>query len=197
MAATNKSKSAKPSVPSYMRVPGPTNEELDARQAAAEAERIAKGYPKVEVTREPLDKKIQERSDFLDQEHADPMLAPNPMEEVVGPYKDPNFAYKFLSPGCTRVLGTRGYEVVKDEHGDPVTLGNLKLGRIPKRIADARKRKAEADSQERVKSMAEEYAQSVNRLKREGQDLGLRVLEPGEVSGDFMNTETGRTVHIG
>jgi hypothetical protein len=149
-----------------------------------------------------VDKKIQERADqrsqmIEDGDLEDFMLAADPMEEVVSRYAEPGFAYGFLSDPATRVLGRRNYEVVKDERGDPVKLGTLTLGRIPERLKDARRRKQEAESSERVAELANEYAQSVNRLKRDAKDMGLRVLEAGEMTGEFTNTETGRRVNIG
>lgn len=148
------------------------------------------------------DKQIEERGDFRervieDGAAEDLMLAPDPMEETVSRHREPGMGYGFMSPKASAVLGQRGYVVVHDEKGDPVKLGNLVLGKIPERVQQARQAKAEAESVERVKSIADEYTDGVNRIKREAKDLGLRVLEPGEMNGDFVNTETGRTVHIG
>jgi hypothetical protein len=149
-----------------------------------------------------LDNQIREREGFRNrviEEGAaeDLLLAPNPMEETVMRHREPGFAYGFLSDHASRVLGTRGYEVVKDGNGEPVRLGTLVLGKIPEKVQQARQRKAEAESVERVQSIADEYGEKVRSMKNAARDMGLRVLEPGEIDGDYTNTETGRTVHIG
>jgi hypothetical protein len=139
------------------------------------------------------------RNRIIDEDDADEdlMLAPSPMEETVERYREPGMAYGFMSDNASRTLGLRGYQPVMDERGDPVKLGTLTLGKIPERIQRKRLRKGEKESTERVQSMSDEYGDAVNRLKAEGKDLGLRVLAPGEMTGDFTNTETGRTVRIG
>lgn len=149
-----------------------------------------------------VDKQVQEREDqrnrmIEDGDVEDLLLAANPMEECVARHARPGMAYGFLSDAATRVLGTRNYQVVKDERGDPVKLGTLTLGEIPERLQQARRKKQEQESQGRVADLANEYTESVNKLKRDAKDMGLRVLEPGEIAGEYTNTETGRRINIG
>jgi len=161
-------------------LPGKSNEELIAEQEALDEKRAREGYPRVSLGADPLDKAIASRLDASD-ELIDPWSAIDPMEATVAPYKEPGKAYKFLSPRVCDVLGTRGYEMVLDANGNQVKMGNMMLGSIPQRIADARQAKAQKESNERVKDMQDEYTQNVDRLKRDAQGMGLRVLEPGEL----------------
>ncbi len=185
---------------------GPTNEELDERQAKAAKEgklprvqvlRDGTG-PKKLTARDP-DKQIQEREDFrskvIDEgAYEDVMLAPDPMHEVAAPYLEPGMAYGFLSSACVKSRGMRGYQVVKDAQGNPVTMGTLTLGKIPQRIKDAREKHQREESESQVKSLAVEYEQKVSQVKRTARDLGLAVVDPGEVQGDPRG---GQRLNIG
>ena len=149
------------------------------------------------IATEPIEKAILERGDFIEDGQNDPMMAPDPMRAVIDEHREPGFNYRFSSDKANGLLGKRGYEIVKDSNGNPVKMADLTLGKIPTRIAQARQRSAEKQSRDIVKSQADQYAESVARLKSNANDLGLRVLEPGEMAGDFVNTETGRVVNIG
>lgn len=169
------------------------NQRIARNQAADDSMRLPLGG----VARDPFEKKVKAQDDFLEDGQNDPLLAPNPMQEIVNRYKEPGFAYKFLSERVNRQMGTRGYQIVTDSEGNPVKMADLTLAKIPERIANARQKKDAQESQESINSAQDTYTESVARLQRDARDLGLRVLEPGEMSGDFHNTETGRTVNIG
>jgi hypothetical protein len=149
------------------------------------------------VATDETDKQIKRLDDFLEDGANDPLLAPNPMQRVIDEHGEPGFAYKFLSPDVSKRLGLRGYEVVKDKDGNPVKLADLTLAKIPERIAQARQQKDAQESEQRIKETQDQYADSVARVQRDAKDLGLRVLTPGEMAGEYVNTETGRTVSIG
>jgi hypothetical protein len=145
---------------------------------------------------DPDQKKILQRGDELDA-GLGAEFSLDPLKEVLAPYQEPGYAYKFLSDMCVRHLGMRGYEVVKDKNGDPVKYADLTVGRIPQRIADARRKKYVAESDERVKSMPAKYGDAVSELEREAKDLGMTVLGPGEARGNFVNDDTGARINIG
>ena len=87
----------------------------------------------------PVDKAIRHRRDdrLTDMQ---PWEASDPMRELVEQHIEPGMRPKFLSEAVIKKHGgtTRGFEVVKDEHGDPVRLGTLILGQMPEEKAEAR-----------------------------------------------------------
>ncbi len=151
---------------------------------------------------DPMEKQIIARGEFrkarIDEGAIEDLeLAPDILAATVERFREPGFEYGFLGEAATRILGDRRYEVVKDDRGNPVTVGRLTLGRIPARVKQARQEKREQESQQRIADVKDEYRQSVEKLKRDAKDMGLRVVEEGEIAGEFHNTETGRRVTIG
>jgi len=174
---------------------GPSLEEIEQRDAQIRARN--EGFPKVEFGHDEWDKKnIQSRRDAAD-ELVDPWIAADPMGETVRAHEEPGFAYKFLSPRCNDVLGQRGYEIVRQENGDPVKMGTLLLGKIPEHIAQRRREFAVQKSAEDVASIRDNYGDKVRGLKQEAKDMGLRVLDPGEMDGVYNDPQTGRSMRIG
>lgn len=109
----------------------------------------------------------------------DPLLT-DPMREAVARYAAPGMAVKFLSDRCMTVLGRRGYEIIRNEHGDPVKVGTLLMGWIPQEMADRRKRRWADESQSAVKETEENYYEIAARAVRDGHAAGLSPLEPGD-----------------
>lgn len=93
----------------------------------------------------------------IEAEREDYQALADPLRSAVEKYGKPGFAPKFMSDRSIAVLGMRGYEMVKDEHGDPVKVGTLLMTLIPQRIADARKRRALEESEEAVRDQEEHY----------------------------------------
>lgn len=85
---------------------------------------------RIETVRDELTGKCLERRDAI-VEGMEPWEAPNPMAELAAAHVRPGFKGKFLSPQKIQKEGTRGYQVVKDERGDPVKLRDMPLGEMP------------------------------------------------------------------
>lgn len=198
---------------------GASNEEINAREAEREARRIAEGRPLIEVVRDgskpqftatDIGKQIEERGDIRDHMiddgwPEDLMLAPNPMEEALGPHKREGMSYMFQSESVQKVNGTRGYRPVKDAKGNPVTMGTLVAMEIPTRIAKARAKKYEDEAKLQIKDMDFAYRQAV---ARSSEDSGPGVTNSDaarpitrqseyETARRFTNGATGERVVIG
>lgn len=106
-----------------------------------------------------------------------------PLEDAVRRYGNPGMAPKFLSERCIGALGMRGYQIVKDERGDPVKVGTLIMGEIPIHMAERRRQMAARLSDEAVNDQAEAYYEGQQRMIR---DAG--AVAAG--SGPLRNNET-------
>jgi hypothetical protein len=93
------------------------------------------------------------------------------MRELADRHVGPGMSPKFLSPSkCTRE-GTRGFEVVRDERGEPVKLGNMILGQMPVEMKEQRSRhyrELGADAQKQNQQQFQEQQAKVLR------DAGVR-----------------------
>jgi hypothetical protein len=99
----------------------------------------------------------------VEADRSDAMIFAQPMEEAVQRYGSPGMRAKFLSDRCIGVLGLRGYQIVKDEHGDPVKVGTLIMGEIPIRMAEARQRHFAKESEDAVLEAQEEFEDAAER----------------------------------
>jgi hypothetical protein len=94
----------------------------------------------------------------------DPMImGSNVLRDTVDLYKRPGYAYKFLSQRCIDTLGMRGYTLVKDDRGEVVKAGTLMLGEIRQEIADARRARFAAESEQEVREIEEAYRDALAR----------------------------------
>lgn len=74
-------------------------------------------------------------------EQGKPWLAGNEMMRLMDVYRPEGHKVRFLADEVNKKSGLRGYQVVKDEHGEPVRFGNSVLGSVP----DKRAREMERD----------------------------------------------------
>ena len=124
--------------------------------------------------------KIPQRTVEVEADRTDAMIFAKPMEEAVLKYGSAGMAPKFLSDRCIGVLGLRGYEIVKNENGEPVKVGTLIMGEIPLRMAEARRDHWARESDELVREVAEEFEEKAARAIRDGGGSGISVLRDGE-----------------
>jgi hypothetical protein len=132
--------------------------------------------------------RIPQRTVEVESDREDPMLLSRPLEEAVERYGTPGMAPKFLSERCIQRFGMRGYQVVKDEKGDPVKVGTLIMGEIPEKMAERRRRFYAEQSNEALNQIEDGYRASVERDI--GAKSGFSVLNTGEnvnasAAGDF------------
>jgi hypothetical protein len=131
----------------------------------------------------------------------DPLImGGNILRDTVQQYEEPGWSYKFLGESCNKILGLRGYEIVKDAHGDPVKAGTLILGRIREEVAQLRRERWAAQSIQEVREIEEAYRDSVARPDAafgyrgakaegvaafgEGEDVTAESTETGEWLGE-------------
>ncbi len=109
----------------------------------------------------------------------DPLLV-NPMRDLVARYCQPGQSPKFLSERCISVLGRRGYEIVKDERGDPVKCGTLIMGVIPTDWAERRRRHFAEESSAMVADQEAAFYEKAEQTIRDSGSGGLAPLARGE-----------------
>jgi len=131
------------------------------------------------VISDPLDKIINAPSDL------EPWEAQDPMKELAQRYVPPDMSPKFLDPGKCDKDGMRGFEVVKDQRGDPVKLGTLMLGQMPRERARRRNAAYQQKAADDAREIHEEFQVKQERL------LGDAGLRPGEVLHDVRGPESG------
>jgi len=116
----------------------------------------------------------------IEADRTDAMIDSDPMKEAVERYGTPGMAPKFLSERCIGRFGLRGYVIVKDENGNPVTVGTLMMGEIPIRMADARKRHYAEESNSQVRDQQESFEERAAQEIDLGGKPGISVLKEGE-----------------
>lgn len=205
MAANREKKRVPVADPNFAHLlPGPSNEELAAKQEAADAEYAARGYQPVTVrARNPQAEErdadfkrkaeanpdlaapfsqetYDRRSDGFEDLEFDPLGLSDPLYALKRQYEREGFALKLLSDKCCGHLGRRNYDIVKDANGEPVRCGNMVLGEIPQRLAEARRRAPIREAKAELGSIKDAQRAAVEQLKTDAKDMGLTVMEPGE-----------------
>jgi hypothetical protein len=118
----------------------------------------------------------------------------NPLEDAVRRYGnlETGMTPKFMSERCMSVFGRRGYQIVMDEHGDPVKVGTLIMGEIPTRIAERRREHYASISDQAVKDQEDVWVgRAAEFLKFAGRSaVGSRPLGNDEMlKGDVFDRE--------
>jgi hypothetical protein len=115
------------------------------------------------VTATEFGKSVEERGEFRAQ-HLEVWEAPDPMKEIAEKHVGPGMRAKFLNPDRVARDGPRGFEVVKDENGDPVKLGRMVLGQMPEERAQARDRFYRKKGADRLQRITEEHEERQREL---------------------------------
>ena len=108
-------------------------EERNARPEVREPSGISLGA-------DEFAKGIAKKKDDVIERGMEPWESPNAMQDMIKQHVAPGFSGKFLSPRRIDKNGTRGFEVVKQENGDPVRVQNMVLGQMPKEKVEKRNR---------------------------------------------------------
>jgi hypothetical protein len=93
--------------------------------------------------------------------------ARDPLGEVADAHVGPGMRPHFLSERRNQEAGTRGWKIVKDEHGDPVRVGTLVLGQMPEERAEARNRFFREKSQTAVAQVEQQFHETQEQANRE------------------------------
>lgn len=100
------------------------------------------------ITRSEFDGQKERLRDFREAAPVEDFdLAPDPMRELRDRYVPPGMAACFLSgTNLGKVHGaTGGWDIVKDEQGEPVRLGTLVLAQMPQHVRDAKQERYRAE----------------------------------------------------
>jgi hypothetical protein len=120
------------------------------------AERNAGKEPRrVEIMRDGADNSRLARKDFIEN-GGEQQYAPDPLKDAVAPYVRSGFSPRLLSKA--RIDGernTRGFDIVRDENGDPVRYKNMVFGEIPTDVAEARNKAVRAKSAEQMTQISD------------------------------------------
>ena len=103
------------------------------------------------------------------------------LDEAVARYGRPGMAFRFLSERCVGVLGMRGYEIVKNENGEPVKCGTLIMSEIPLRIAERRRQHQMELASEAIESEVEKFRDEAERLAHASRLSGVGPLLQDEL----------------
>jgi hypothetical protein len=143
-----------------------TDEAIAEHDARATGHGIQVGSGgRARVTATDFGKSVEERRDF--RADAGPMEifeAPDPMKELVDRHIQPGMRPKFMSPGRVDRDGTRGFEIVKNENGDPVRMGRMILGQMPEAKARARNEFYRKKGSERLAAIENEHEERQREL---------------------------------
>lgn len=143
------------------------------------AERLDRPHAMAQVTRGPFEKTLDARAAAqLGIDDAEP---PDPLRDAADRYLGPGQRPRFLSQPVIARRGLRGFEVVKDERGEPVKVGSMVLGWMPEEKAAARNRQCQAKGQELLLRAQEEHEEQV---ARDASEAGFRLPQARRGGGD-------------
>ncbi len=148
---------------------------------------VDKNGPRVEFVADEFDKKIQQRMDAME-----PWQAPDPMQELAEAHVEPGFRARFLSDRVVQRSGTRGWEVVKNEKGDPVRLATMVLAKMPEQRAKQRNVYYQEQAREQARDAIEHYQEEQERLIRDEKAAGVAVLKSNETVRDYQTHRVGQ-----
>lgn len=131
----------------------------------------------VKVTGDAWDKQMDQRSNATEV-----WESVDPLSDAVEQVREPGMAYKLLSQSMNSKKGLRRYEIVKAPNGDPISIGNMVLGKMPIGLRDKRnahyQEKGNADLREARQNLSNEVNKASHDTK------GISGLKDGEVVSD-------------
>ena len=141
--------------------------------AAARAEGKLLATPGVRVTKDSWYKTIE--------------AGYNPVNEAVEKFREPGFTYRGLSEIVCEKKGLRGWEPVYDKDGKAVTVGDVRLARMPQDEAAARNRHYRKIGNETLQGVTEQHVELSARASR---DSGGAITPMNQ--GDMIQDYAGR-----
>jgi hypothetical protein len=147
----------------------------------------------IKVTRnEGFDQAIARRSAAKE-----PWECTNPLAEAAERYSEPGMRYRGLSQRVCDKKTLRGWEVVKDEKGDPVKVGDMILGKMPIERAERRNEHYRKEGEANLSAARERLKVDQERLSRDAQSKGFTAgpLRDGDVLTDYDDPD--RRISIG
>ncbi len=102
-----------------------------------------------------------------------------PLEEAVRRYGNPGMRPAFFSDKVINTLGMRGYQPVRDEHGEVVKVGTLMMVETPEARAEARAHKLAERAREELIDQEQAYMDNQIRFIRESGKVGAGSMPLG------------------
>lgn len=144
------------------------------------------------VVADKWDKQMQARADACEGK-LETWESPDPMREIVNAHPAPGMRRRFLSDSRIKRAGMRGWKPVTGKNGEPVKLGDrMILAEMSEEKAQQRNRHYQEQGNAVVRDIEQSHQHAVEKLIRQADKLGLKVLKPGEIvsgasSEDFMS----------
>jgi len=107
----------------------------------------AQGGPAGVITRDSFDKRNDVRVDHVLNRGGSIHTAPNERAALAAKHVGPGMKPRFLGGRRLETNGTRGYEIVRDEHGNEVKFGNEVLAQIPTDVYNQRRKSAQVQGE--------------------------------------------------
>jgi hypothetical protein len=147
-------------------------------------ENIRKGRTgaKVEVT-DRFDMQLDAR-EAAGRGSIEPWDAPEPLKEASDSIPRPGFVRRFLSEMVMKRRGKRGFEVVKDERGDPVKVADMVMAEMPISKAERRNEHYREEGNRAIREAEAHAREQQEKLIRDGNVVGVQPLKPGETVRD-------------
>jgi hypothetical protein len=145
-------------------------------QAVAERMRIIEeqGGPAAVVSRDKFDKRNDVRVDHVLNRGGTIHTAPNERAALAAKHVGPGMTPRFLGGRRLDSNGTRGYEIVRDEHGKEVRFGNEVLGQIPTDVYKQRRKAAQLQGESQREGLVDKiHDQQVQVYEAAGLDPAL------------------------
>jgi len=118
------------------------------------------------------------------------------MADIINRYSRPGMSYKFLSERIMQTLTQRGYEIVKDERGDPVRCGTLILGEIRESVVQRRREHQKREAAAAVGKQVEEFEDEAMRIAHNAGAVG-RGSGPLRDGDMFQTNATNNEAFLG
>lgn len=139
----------------------------------------------VKIIADEFDQTIRARTDAVE-----PYEMPDPMKEIVEAHVKPGFRGRFLAPRVIEKRGLRGYEIVKNDKGDPIRLANMVLGVMPEEKARRRNKYYQQQGEDRLRKATEQFQEGQERLSSATE--GVRPLVAGETVQDHQTHQVAQ-----
>ena len=127
-------------------------------------------------------------------------MSKDPLTEVMDEYKEkmPGNAFRFLADPIVQRRGMRGFVAVKNDNGDPVTVGGLTLARMPERHARIRDEHYRREHADQLESAMEQYNEATERIAAAAGEGGAQfeALRSGSSVQDSRDSDASASIGL-
>ncbi|NWG75088.1 MAG: hypothetical protein HXY24_10860 [Rubrivivax sp.] len=133
----------------------------------------------------------------------EPWSTPDPLQEAVNKVADkrPDMTYRALSDNVVRRRGMRGWEPAKDERGETIRMAGMALARMPKQLAQRRRRHYQEIGNAQLREAESALQEQQERAIRDARAVGVSPLSRHETLRDARDRDrvasVGLSLHRG